>query len=217
MKDSEIEAFLRKAVASEPHDDDPEVRALLVPPPKARMEAIVSAATKRVATMKTNRHTRFALAALFASVAAAALLLFLLRPRAPRAPEYELEIASNQQTTRAEPSPGSPGPTRAHLHAGASLELIARPAVRATGPVAVTAALVRHGQVTPWAPPMEIDEGGSVRIQGPIEKLFPEPKGTYTIVLAIGPKDRLPKTLEANPQPRDHPALRILRAEIDLD
>lgn len=128
--------------------------------------------------------------------AAAAVLLFFVWPRrSPDAlPAYALELSGNVSELRGDPKVVEGSAT---LNRAANLQMVLRPERAVGKPIAVRAALVRAGVVRPWAPPIQIAEGGAVRIEGPVKSLFPDLDAPWEVVIAACATDALPDSDEA--------------------
>jgi len=180
MKDSEIEALLREAARREA-EDRPELAAHLAPMPADRLETIVRAVAPKEAPRRLTR-ARIAGILSFAALVFALVAASTIHERS--LPEYTLRIAGDHAAVRAD------GPHEAadvRLARGAPFELVLRPAVRAEGPVTTRFVVVHGGKAEPWAPPLEVDEGGSARVFGARESLFRDPRGTHTLYAVMCP------------------------------
>jgi hypothetical protein len=116
---------------------------------------------------------------------AAAIVLYLgTRPaNDPPLPEYTMSIVSAKSargdvTTKTTPE-------EVTLDPNGDLELVLRPAIP-THDVSANATLVRDNTTRPWAPPMEVSTDGAIRIAGRNQALFPETRGSYELVVAVG-------------------------------
>lgn len=186
MKDHEIEALLREAARREPSAEDPDVVRRMEAMPAERLDAIVRAVLPRAAPRRMSRARVagiFAFAALVVAVVGASTI------RERTLPEYTLHIAGNRAVVRA----GGPHDTvDVHLARGAPFELVVRPDIRAMAPVTARFVLVRGGRAEAWAPPVEVDEGGSARVYGAREALFRDPSGKYLVFVVACPSADLP-------------------------
>lgn len=112
-----------------------------------------------------------------AAVAVAVVLLVMrVRLQPPTVPAYVLEEG---------------GP--AVLAPGERFVMVAEPTNQVTGAVGVHAFLLQDDTVRSWEPPFEIVRGGTVRVEGPVDKLFAGvPAGQWDVALAIGRPEMLP-------------------------
>jgi hypothetical protein len=105
-------------------------------------------------------------------------------------PTYELTVMGNAQQQRAGEPLAAAG--EVHLHPNAFFEATARPAVPAKEGIGARAAIVRDGHARAWAVPLDLSPEGAVHIAGPAATLFPETRGAYDIVVALGRPGALP-------------------------
>ena len=161
--------------------------------PSPPLVASVAAKKSRVAARpsKQNGNVRRLFYVLPPLAAAAALLLFLQSRGGPALPAYELTLRPASDV-RLSPAPLPSGGEPVRLHPSSTLDLVLRPAELVSGPVAVRAVLVRDGQVTAWNPTTESAPGGAVRIRARVDTMFPEPTGSWDIVLAVARPAALP-------------------------
>jgi hypothetical protein len=112
-----------------------------------------------------------------AAVAVAVVLLVLrMRLEPPTVPAYALVDGG---TTLLRP--------------GERFAMEVAPAGPVFGAVGLHAFLVQDDTVRPWDPPTEVTKDGSVRIAGPVDKLFAGvPPGEWDVALAVGRPETLP-------------------------
>jgi len=144
---------------------------------------------------------------------AAAAMLYLGRAHHDDLPLYAMTLASDMQENRGEEHQAT-AETRLHRHA--FFEAVARPAVPPKEPVAARAVLVRNGHASAWKAPIEISPEGSVRIAGPADALFPETRGAYDIVVALGTTSSLPDeaTLQKAAERGGETDFRVIRGHV---
>jgi hypothetical protein len=113
-----------------------------------------------------------------AAIALAVVLLVLrVRLEPPTVPAYELVDGGT-----------------AVLRPGGRFEMEVEPAAQVVGAVGVHAFLVQGNTVRPWDPPVEIVRGGTVHIEGPVDRLFAGvPPGEWDVALAVGRPETLPR------------------------
>lgn len=161
--------------------------ARAVPPGRS-----VARSAARNATVARPARFRWAYAPL--SVAAAALLWFGTRGPASSGdlPTFELSAVSVKEQ-RSAPEPVAA--TDIALDAEGDFEILARPKVASSEPLAVRGYLVRDGAVSPWTPTFAFSEEGTVRASGRVRDHFPETgvKADYEIVLLVARRGALPE------------------------
>ncbi|HEX8796414.1 MAG TPA: hypothetical protein VF765_35930 [Polyangiaceae bacterium] len=112
-----------------------------------------------------------------AAVALAVVMLVLrVRLEPPTVPAYVLEDGGPAVLTR-----------------DGRFEMVVDPTGQVTGAVGVRAFLVQDDTVRPWDPPVEVVRGGTVRVEGPVDRLFAGvPAGEWDVALAVGRPETLP-------------------------
>lgn len=159
---------------------DPEVAVLLAahrPLDAAVRERIASALASRLAASqgrpvgrvlegptRWRRRTAGAVTAL--ALAAATALAVSKGTSIESLPSYALEVSGEQETRSGSRASEPRDAATCTLRAGddGSFELLARPADRVGGAIAVQAFLVKGGEVTPWPGHLEVSPNGSVRV-----------------------------------------------------
>jgi hypothetical protein len=132
------------------------------------------------------------------ALAAAAAFALIVHSTSPEPlPAYAMVVTGGELEDRSDD--GKPAQTEViRLGPGSSLELTLRPAVRASGEVAVQGYLIRNGQARRWDVRAEISKEGAIRIQGDRESLFGgEPAGEVEIAVAVGRPGEMPPNEEA--------------------
>lgn len=107
------------------------------------------------------------------------------------------------------------------LSPGKSFEMVVDPTGQVTGAVGVRAFLLQGETVRPWDPPVEVERGGTVRVQGPVDRLFAGvPAGEWDVALAIGRPETLPRVpadvLRARDADGGAAAWRLVRMNVRL-
>jgi hypothetical protein len=111
-----------------------------------------------------------------AVVAAAVLLVLRLRLEPPTVPAYVLVEG---------------GPPV--LSKDARFEMVVDPTNQVTGAIGVKAFLLQNDTVRPWDPPVDVERGGTVRVEGPVDRLFAGvPAGDWDVALVVGRPETLP-------------------------
>lgn len=151
------------------------------------------------------------------ALAVAAGAFFFLRAPAPDLPVYVLTVAGGDQvmrgTTGGAPSPGA-GPLR--LAPGSTLDLVARPDRKATGPIEARAFFVQGGKLTPIAVALPRSADGAFRLRAAREILFAGAvDGPATVLLAVGAPSDLPGA-PAAASDLEGARLQLLRQEVEL-
>ncbi len=128
------------------------------------------------------------------SIAAAAAAAFVALPRGGSSlPGYEVSLLG-EQAQRSKDDGG--GVVR--IGPGSRLHLVLRPVIAVEGTIAARGFLLRDGVTRAWDAPIEIAEGGAIRIAGSYEALFAgAPPGTCELLVAVGRPGTLPSTPEA--------------------
>lgn len=140
-----------------------------------------------------------------AAVAVAVVMLALrVRLEPPTVPAYVVE--------EAEP---------AVLSRGARFVMVIEPTGQVTGAIGVRGFLVQGDSVRPWDPPVEVVRGGTVRVEGPVERLFAGvPPGEWDVALAVGRPETLPTAavdvLRAHGTDAGAAAWRLVRTHVRL-
>lgn len=79
------------------------------------------------------------------------------------------------------------------LSRGERFEMVVDPTGQVTGAIGVHAFLIQDDTVRSWDPPVEVERGGTVRIDGPVDQLFAGvPAGEWDVAVAVGRPETLP-------------------------
>jgi hypothetical protein len=169
-----------------------------------------TASNPRAATPGKKRGALLPVAIVGTAVATSAALLALrLHFQPPTVPPYVLA--------------GTAGDLE--LSPGTNFEMRIRPTAPVAGAIAARAFLVREGVVRPWDAPFTIAQDGSVRIAGPVDRLFAGvPRGPWEVAVAVGRPENLPvdprdvmRARASSPPPADRPAAwRLVSERIGL-
>jgi hypothetical protein len=162
---------------------------------RARAESAAPAAGAKVISLEGRWRRRAMVAAVPLAAAAAAVLLFARGGETAAMPEYAATWASAERDLRGDPS--AHVSNDAHVQASERFELVLRPAARVTASIVARPFIAHDGKREAWRAPMEVSDGGAVRIVGPTASLFPAGKGDYVIVIAIGAEGSLPTSADA--------------------
>jgi hypothetical protein len=104
------------------------------------------------------------------------------------------------------------------LRPGMTFEMVARPSSPPAGIVGAKGFLVRGSDALPWDAPATAEIDGTVRIGGPVDKVFSRvPAGTWDVVIAVGRPEMLPSMPSDVERPRDETvpaAWRALRQRV---
>jgi hypothetical protein len=152
-------------------------------------------------------------AGVLATIALAAGLAFVFRAQPPGLPAYELALAGGDQELRAPSPAGAAGLPR--VHAGSTLDLVARPEHAVAGPVEARAFVAREGRLTPIAAPLSQSTDGAFRLRGTREALFAGASGTIEIVIVVAPSGALPSST-ATLRELEGGAAQVLRRSVEL-
>ncbi|MCC6554073.1 MAG: hypothetical protein IT372_13790 [Polyangiaceae bacterium] len=157
---------------------------------------------------------RRAIGAVASALALAAGVALLLRLGGPDpVPDYGIAIAGGDSAVRQQTDPPEGIP---RFGPGARVEVTLRPRAPVRGPVEARAFLVREGRAQPWRPPIEVAEGGAVRVAGTKEALFAGiPDGRWEIAIAVGRPGALPDEAAVATRAAGE-GFRLLRREILL-
>jgi hypothetical protein len=132
-----------------------------------------------------------------------------LQARAPDAlPTYELGSVAGARELRGEPADDRP----LALSPSARVEIVARPATKLQGSVAIRVLFARGREVHRWNIDAEISPDGAVRIARAATGPLPVAPGPWDLVVAIGRPDAMPDedaTLVSHPS--DAGAVQVLR------
>lgn len=135
---------------------------------------------------------RWAWLAAAGAALAAGLIAFALRG-GPTLPDYALDNRAGEQAAR-----GVDDPAAATVYGpGSRVDLILRPATDVIGPVAARV-FHQHGDTIsalPIAPTASAT--GVLRLTGSVDALLPPGQGAQRLLIAIGPPDALPKSVDA--------------------
>ena len=205
------ERWDRLAAGTLTTEEDAELRALAAASPEAReayeafrplgaefQARVVAAISAEIDRRKETERSHFFdfLLALSpparwltaAGTVAAGLLYLLLRfvpPMAPL-PVYALVgLAGGESLFRGEAAAEG----EQIFIPGSRLTVIARPATSVKGEVKARAYLARGGEWISWKPKVELDDGGSVRLQGDLPEIRP---GDWTVWVVVGRPWKLP-------------------------
>ncbi len=121
---------------------------------------------------------------------AAAVLLYITRGPAPTLPGYDATWNAGDVAQRGDDAAAAPEVLP--LSPGGRFELVLRPATPIEGAVIAHAFLLQGSQVRPWAAPMDTSVDGTVRIVGPVGKLFEGTQGEWTIAIVVGRPEAVP-------------------------
>jgi hypothetical protein len=107
------------------------------------------------------------------------------------------------------------------LRRGDRFEMEVDPTAQLVGAVGVRAFLVQGDTVRPWDPPVEIARGGTVHIEGAVDRLFAGvPAGEWDVTLAVGRPETLPRApvdvLQARGTDAGAAAWRLVRMRVRL-
>ena len=107
------------------------------------------------------------------------------------------------------------------LAPGGRFLMVVEPTGQVTGAIGVRAFLVQDDTVRPWDPPVEVVRGGTVRVEGPVDRLFAGvPAGEWDVVLAVGRPETLPTAaidaLRARGTDASAAAWRLVRMHVRL-
>ncbi len=121
---------------------------------------------------------RFALAIVPAAAAVAfALVTLRLHFQPPTVPAFAVADAKDE----------------VDLSKGGRFELDVHPESPVTGAIGARGFLLRDDLVRPWDPPFSVQTDGSIRIAGPVDKLFEGvPEGPWEVAVAVGRPETLP-------------------------
>jgi hypothetical protein len=111
-----------------------------------------------------------------AVVVAIVLLVLRVRLEPPTVPAYVLVEGGPPVLSRSE-----------------RFEMVVDPTNQVTGAIGVRAFLLQDDTVRPWDPPVEVERGGTVRVEGPVDRLFAGvPPGDWDVALVVGRPETLP-------------------------
>jgi hypothetical protein len=107
------------------------------------------------------------------------------------------------------------------LAPGGRFEMVADPTNQVTGAIGVHAFLVQDETVRDWNPHVEVERGGTVRIEGPVDTLFAAvPAGDWDVAVAVGRPETLPTApidvLKARGADGGDAAWRLVRMHVRL-
>jgi hypothetical protein len=150
-----------------------------------------------------------------AALAAGALLL-VRSPRTALVPSYEVSFVGGSSETRAVPS--SSAGESVEVHADGYLEIRLRPARPVQQQLEVQTTALHDGKLLPWTPRVETSSDGALRISGPVATLFPDARGSWAVLVAIGQAGTVPRDPDsiarAAREPRD--SVQVVRAAVTI-
>ncbi len=156
-----------------------------------RSQATVSDREARGAKNIPFRARRWARVAVPVFAAAAAMTLVLWPSAPPPLPPYRLELSATALQQRGD-APAVEGEIVVHLGAGDHVVVVLRPAARVEGPVAARAFWRGAGPAEVWSAPLEVADGGAVRLDGSGDALFGGRPGRWEIAIAVGRPEAMP-------------------------
>ena len=194
------------------------------PSPEAR-EALVAAALKELGVAaapepaplrRRPRRPWFAAASAGAVALAAAASFVLVAGRntdGPSLPAYTLSLTGTASTFR-----GAEDAPTGRVPRSGVVEIVARPAQAAPGPVEARVLLVQGARVQVASPPPEVSPQGAVRWRAPVADAFSPPEGRWRVVVVVAPEGRLPPVERALTPESVSPGgpARVLTTEVEL-
>ena len=107
------------------------------------------------------------------------------------------------------------------IHPGGRFVMEVEPVGQVVGAVGVRGYLVQGDTVRPWDPPVDVVRGGTVHIEGPVDRLFAGvPPGEWDVALAVGRPETLPRApvdvLQARGTDAGAAAWRLVRMRVRL-
>jgi hypothetical protein len=157
---------------------------------------------------------RIATAAAGVVALAAGALLLVRSPKTELLPSYEVSLVGGSSQTRAAPVHASG--ESVVVHADGYLEIRLRPAHPVGQELEARTAALHDGKPLPWTAPVERSTDGALRIAGPVSALFPEARGNWTVLVAIGRPGAVPLDPEAIARATPGDSLRVVRVTVDI-